>query len=112
MLNSRAAIEVSVEFPTAFDPMAVPKYRPLCAAAAPKVPAAAFAHGAATNAPASSAAPAGTATATTRRRRRRGVTAPRRALTGSDISSPYDQESDRSMVLMTGQTMSNYDMQV
>src|SRR3954462_13718024 len=86
MLNSRAAMVVSVELPTVPEPIAVPKYRPLCAAAAPNVLAAALAQGA-TSAPASSAPPSGTATPTTRRRRRDTIV-PRGALTVSDILCP------------------------
>src|SRR5689334_16091475 len=45
MLNSRPAIVVYVESPRRPAAIAVPKYRPDCAAAAPRVPAAAFAAG-------------------------------------------------------------------
>src|SRR3954454_19670439 len=45
MLNSRPAIVVYAESPSRPAAIAVPKYRPDCAAAAPRVPAAAFASG-------------------------------------------------------------------
>src|SRR4051794_41504017 len=45
MVNSRPAIVVYVESPSRPAAIAVPKYRPDCAAAAPRVPAAAFASG-------------------------------------------------------------------
>ncbi len=79
MLNSRFAIDVYVESPSLPEAIAVPKYRPLCFAAAPSVLSAALAFDGPTSAVARPTAPTASAS-----------TGPRILRRMSDVGRAYE----------------------